>query len=84
MNHFLSPLPPISFVQSHTCSYSLSILRMSYYYVIIFLCHFYQAAIAIKISNLYICLCNFDLSCPILEKDILIENVYIVLSFVIK
>ena len=58
--------PPISFVQSHTSSYSLSILRMSYYNVIIFLCHFYQAAIAIKISNWLICFCSFDLSCPIL------------------
>ena len=29
----------------------------------------YQAAIAIKISNLLICFCRFDLSCPILEKD---------------
>ena len=36
-----------------------------------------QAAVSIKISNLLIC---FDLSCPILEKDNVIENVYIVLS----
>ena len=53
---------------SHTCSFSLSILHMSSYYVIIFLCHFYQAAIAIKMSNLLICFCSFDLSCPILKK----------------
>ena len=42
--------------------------------------HFYQATIAIKISNLFICFCNFDLSCPILEKYIYIENVCILLS----
>ena len=36
-------------------------------YVIIFLHHFYQAAIVIKISNLLICFCSFDLSCPLLE-----------------
>ena len=53
---------------SHICSFSLSILHMSSYYVIIFLCHFYQAAIAIKMSNLLICFCSFDLSCPILKK----------------
>ena len=40
----------------------------------------YQAAIAIKISNLLICFCSFDLSCSILEKHILIEHLYIVLS----
>ena len=75
-----------SFVQSHTCSFSLSILRTSSYYIIIFLPHFYhfhQAAIAIKISNSLICLCSFDLSCPILEKDIFIENLYVVLSCLI-
>ena len=42
--------------------------------------HFYQAAVAIKISNLLICFCRFDSSCPILEKDIFIKNEYIVLS----
>ena len=31
--------------------------------------------VAIKISNLLICFCGFDLSCPILEKDKFIENV---------
>ena len=52
---------------------------------IIFLYHFYQAAIAIKISILLICFCSFDLSCPILEKYIFIKkNVYIVLSCLIK
>ena len=43
--------------------------------------YFYQAAVAIKISNLLICFCRFDLSCPILEKDIFIENLYTVLSY---
>ena len=68
---------------SHTCSFSLSILRMSSYYVIIFLCHFYQAAIAIKMSNLLICFCSFDLSFPILKKRYIYWNfVYsIVLSY---
>ena len=37
-------------------------------------------AVAIKISNLHICFYSFDLSCPILEKNIFIESVYIVLS----
>ena len=31
--------------------------------------HFYQAAVAVKISNLLNWFCSFDLSCPILEKD---------------
>ena len=37
-------------------------------------------AIAIKISNLLICFCSIDMSCLILEKNIFIENLYIVLS----
>ena len=41
---------------------------------------FYQAAIAIKINNLFICFCRFDSSRPILEQDIFIEYLYIVLS----
>ena len=49
-----------------------------------FLHHFYHAVIAIKISNLFICFCSFDLSCPILEKDIFIVNSNIVLSCLIK
>ena len=36
------------------------------------------------ISNLLVCFCSFDLSCPILEKDIYITNVYIALSCLIK
>ena len=43
----------------------------------------YQA-VAIKISNLLICFCSFDLSCPILKEGIFIENAYIVLSCPIK
>ena len=38
-----------------------------------------EAAISIKISNLLICFCSFDVFCPILEKD----NSYIVLSYLI-
>ena len=41
----------------------------------------YQAAIVIKVSNLFICFCSFDLSCPILEKDNFIETFYNVLSY---
>ena len=38
-------------------------------YVIIFVGYFSQATISIKISNLLICFCSFDLFCPILEKE---------------
>ena len=41
-------------------------------------------AVAVKISNSLICFCSFDLSCPILENDSFIENVYILLSCLIK
>ena len=41
-----------AFVQSHTCSFSLSILCVSSY-IIIFLCHFSQAAVSFKILVLY-------------------------------
>ena len=30
------------------------------------------------------CFCSFDLSCPLLEKDIFIENMYIILYCLIK
>ena len=40
--------------------------------------HFYQAATAIKINNLRICFCSFDLSYPIVEKDNLIKTFFIV------
>ena len=45
---------------------------------------FYQTAVEVKISNLLICFCSFELSCPILEKDNFIECIYIVLSCFIK
>ena len=52
--------------------------------LVIIACHFYQAAFSIKISNLLICFCSFDLSCPVLEKDIFIENLCIVVSLIFK
>ena len=55
-----------------------------YCYTISFLCHLSQASVTVKINNLLICFCSFDLFCPILEKDNFIENVYIVLSCLIK
>ena len=72
------------FVQSHTFSFSLSILHTSFSYVIIFLRHFSQTTISVKISNFLICVYRFELPCPIHEKDNFIENVYIVLSCLIK
>ena len=55
---------------------------MSSYYIITFLSHFYQADFAIS-KVIYL----FDfvaLICPILEKDIFIENFDIVLLCLIK
>ena len=43
-----------------------------------------KAAVSIKISNLLFCFCSFDFSCPILEKENVIENLCIVLSCHIK
>ena len=63
------------FERSHTCSFSLSLLHTSTY------CHFCQSAISVKINNLLICFCNFDLSCPLLEKCNFIKTIYTVLSF---
>ena len=40
-----------------------------------------QAATVSKISNLLVCFCSFDLSCPIFEKQIFNEKNYIVLSY---
>ena len=71
----LITFPP---VKSHTCSFSLSIhplIKSSSSYVI-----FCQAAVPIKISNLIISFCSFDLSSPIHKKDNFIANLYIVLS----
>ena len=38
--------------------------------------NFCQAAVSFKISNLLICFCSFDFSCPILKKDNFIEMLY--------
>ena len=35
--------------------------------------------LSVKISNFRICFCCFDLSCSILEKENVIENLYLVL-----
>ena len=40
--------------------------------------------LSIMISYFRICFCTFDLSCSILENNNFIENVYIVLSCLIK
>ena len=70
---------PLSFGQSHTCFFSLSILHTSSSYII-FLVIFSQETISIKIRN-FICFCSFDLSSPIFEKDNFIDIFYIVLSY---
>ena len=43
-----------------------------------------QAAISVKISNLLVCFCRFELFFLVLEKDNVIKNVYIELSCFIK
>ena len=43
-------------------------VKMMYFLRYNVLHHFYQAAVAVKVKNLLICFCSFDLSCPILEK----------------
>ena len=47
---------------------SLYLYWVRHLYVTSFLRHFCKAAVSVKISNLLICFCSFDLSCPILEK----------------
>ena len=42
---------------------------------------FSKAAVSVKISNLLIFFCIFHWSWPVLEKEHLIENVYIILSW---
>ena len=42
------------------------------------------STVSIMKSNFLICFCNFYLSCPILEKDNVITNLYIVLCCLIK
>ena len=44
---------------------------------------FCQAAVSIKINNLLICFYNFDLYCPILEKDNFIECLFFLTLFVL-
>ena len=46
--------------------------------------HISCRAVLIKTSNLLICFCSFDLSCPILKKEHFIEKLYSVLSCIIK
>ena len=38
----------------------------------------------IELSTLLICFCSFELFCPLLDKDISIENLYIVSSCPIR
>ena len=44
----------------------------------------YQTAIAIEVGILLLCFCGFDLFCPLLDKDISIENLFVALSCPIK
>ena len=44
----------------------------------------YQAAVTIEINVLLLCFCSFDLFCPLLDKEISIENLYITLPCPIK
>ena len=62
-------------------SFSSFLFFIFYFFIFLF---FSQAAVSVKISNLFICFCGFYLSCPILEKDNFIENTNIVLSCLIK
>ena len=43
-----------------------------------------KAAISIRIINFLICFCSFDSCCPILKKENVTKNGYIVLSCLIK
>ena len=43
-----------------------------------------EAAVTVEISKLLICLCGFDLFCPLRDKNNSIENLYIALSCPIK
>ena len=44
---------------------------------------FDQAAVMIEVSILLLCFCSFDLFCPLLDKDISIENLYILYCLVL-
>ena len=48
------------------------------YYFCSLLC---QAALSIAITNLLVCFCSFDFSCPVLEKDNFVKHLCIVLSY---
>ena len=50
------------------------LITLSYFYVIF-------VKLLVHSSNLLICFFSFDLSCPTLEKDNFIENVYNFLSY---
>ena len=39
------------------------------FFLLFFQFFFFQAAVSVKISNLLVCFCSFDLSCPTLEKS---------------
>ena len=43
-----------------------------------------QAAVSVKISNLLICFCSCELSCPLLENGNSIEDLYVVMCCRIK
>ena len=43
-----------------------------------------QATVSVKIRNFLICYCNFDLSGHILEKENVIENLNVVLSYYVE
>ena len=60
-----------------TIQYTACIILLRYH-------HFCQAAVSVKISNLFVCFCSFDLSCSILEIENVIEILYIKLYCLIK
>ena len=59
-------------LRQDSATYKFSIIKQNF-----------QATISVKISKLFICFCNFYLSCPILEKENFIKQIvhYIVLSY---
>ena len=80
---FLSPSPLSSLIPGFF--FSLSILRTSSYYIIIFLHNFCQAAASVKISNLLIGFCSFDLTCPIyLKKIVLLKTIILYCLVLLK
>ena len=57
----------------HQCDEQLIICQTINIYL------FYQAVVAIKINIFFFFFCSFVSSCHILEKEIFIENMYLVL-----